>query len=220
MELIYKLMPFCLPRLQFIKQSDALSCLDFGCGDGIVLRQNAAVRPDFKYYGVDVRDFSHEVPDYVTFTTYNGKTLPYPDKSFDIITVNHVFEHIKDPREILMELKRVLKKNGHIYIEVPNRRSLWGKPNGKFAGTVHFFDDPTHLRPYSQNELMELCETCGFVIINSGIARNYFHLLFSPLLMMMGVLFPKKNYYMYARNSFIGWSSYAIIKKPELETEY
>jgi 2-polyprenyl-3-methyl-5-hydroxy-6-metoxy-1,4-benzoquinol methylase len=41
-------------------------------------------------------------------------------QKFDYITLFHVFEHIKDPLELLGNLKNNLKKDGSILIEVPN----------------------------------------------------------------------------------------------------
>ncbi len=206
-------MPFCLPRLYFIRKAKGFKCLDFGCGNGLVLRQNATVRPDLEFFGIDIKDFSGELPKHVSFSIYNGEKLPHQDNYFDIITANHVLEHIQNPKRILTELKRVLKNKGRIYIEVPNKRSLWGKPHGKFAGTVHFFDDPTHFRPYSQIELAQLCRQSGFRIIKSGIVRNLLHLILSPILLFTGTLMPSKLHYMYARNSLIGWASYIILEK-------
>ena len=206
-------MPFCLPRLQFIRKAKGFRCLDFGCGNGLALRQNLAVRPDLEFYGIDIKDFSEELPERISFSIYDREKIPYQDNYFDIITLNHVLEHIQNPEIILTELKRVLKNKGRIFIEVPNKRSLWGKPHGKFAGTVHFFDDPTHLRPYSHIELAELCKQSGLRVIKSGIARNIIHLILSPVLIFTGILMPGKLHYMYARNSLIGWASYVVLEK-------
>lgn len=213
MELIYKIIPFCLPRLKFIKKTKGIRYLDFGCGAGRVLHQNAAVRPDLELFGLDVKDFSQKLPKSVSFSVYDGNKLPYQDSYFDFITVNHVLEHIKTPGNTLIELKRILKKKGRIYIEVPNQRSLWGKPSSRFAGTVHFFDDTTHVRPYSVLELIEICKRHRFKIVKFGVSRNLLHLLLSPFLMLIGVIAPNKLYYMYARNSLIGWASYIILEK-------
>ena len=86
-------------------------------------------------------------------------------------------------------------------------------PGGKFAGTVGFFDDPSHIRPYSNKDLIQLCKKQGLRIIKVGISRNLLHLILSPILLFIGILMPNKLYFMYARNSLIGRSSYIILKK-------
>ena len=39
---------------------------------------------------------------------------------YDIIILSHVIEHFREPKEILIKIKSMLKENGFIYIEVPN----------------------------------------------------------------------------------------------------
>ena len=178
-----------------------------------MLRQNLKVRPDLKCFAIDVSDFQEQLPANVIFYSYDGINIPFTRDQFDIITLNHVLEHVRNSHEILSELKRVLKVGGRIFIETPNEYSLWGKPDGNFVGTVHFHDDPTHIRPYSKAELIQLCQKLDFTIVKSGISRNLLHLILSPALLLAGLLMPKKLYFMYARNSWIGCASYIIAEK-------
>lgn len=55
------------------------------------------------------------------FKLYNGDVLPYPDKNFDIIFSMHVIEHTSNPEGYLKELFRVLKPNGVLFMDLPNR---------------------------------------------------------------------------------------------------
>ena len=41
-------------------------------------------------------------------------------KKYDIITAFHVVEHLPDPLGTIMDLSKILKKNGEIIIEVPS----------------------------------------------------------------------------------------------------
>jgi SAM-dependent methyltransferase len=213
MKLVYRYLYFAQPRLKFLKTATGSRYLDFGCGTGLALAQNLLVRSDLECYCVDVQDFSKDLPENAIFTIYNGKKLPYEDNSFDIITANHVLEHLPKPDFTIDEICRVLRANGSVFFETPNERSLWGEPGGKFSGTVHFHDDPTHIRPYSRNELQEVFERHGLETIKTGITRNLLHLFLSPALLLAGFVFPKSMYYMHARNSLIGWSSYIILEK-------
>ena len=154
-----------------------LKYLDFGCGNGTVLKQNLAARSDLNCFGIDVKDFNEKLPEEVTFKIYDGANIPFCNDTFDIIIANHVLEHIPQPDGIISELKRVLKPDGQLFIEVPNERSLYGKPSRKYAGTIHFRDDPTHLRPYSKKSLIELFKKLGFRIIKTSISRNLLHLV-------------------------------------------
>ncbi len=50
--------------------------------------------------------------------------LPFADDSFDAIFYHHVIEHVDRPDDSLVELARVLKPNGWIFIGTPNRQRL------------------------------------------------------------------------------------------------
>lgn len=46
----------------------------------------------------------------VTFTLYDGKTLPFRSNAFDVSVAYHVFHHCRDPRAVFGEVTRVTKK--------------------------------------------------------------------------------------------------------------
>jgi len=48
--------------------------------------------------------------------------LPFRDNSFDLVTANMVFEHIKLPEIVLTEVYRVLKPGGILLFHTPNAR--------------------------------------------------------------------------------------------------
>ncbi|MBN2146103.1 MAG: class I SAM-dependent methyltransferase, partial [Anaerolineales bacterium] len=52
---------------------------------------------------------------------YHGRSLPYPDQTFDLIVSLHVIEHTQDNELYLRELLRVLRPGGVLFLDVPNR---------------------------------------------------------------------------------------------------
>lgn len=48
--------------------------------------------------------------------------IPYPASYFDCIICSEVLEHVPNHHKALIELKRILKKNGIILITVPNKK--------------------------------------------------------------------------------------------------
>lgn len=82
--------------------------LDFGCGDLSLVKLLHKEFPTLAITGVDVVDSGARV-DGVTFTLYDGKTLPFRDKAFDVSISYHVFHHCTDPRAAFGELARVTK---------------------------------------------------------------------------------------------------------------
>ena len=103
--------------------------LDCGCGIGVQLFYLSS------YYkhsiGVDVDPYAvktakkqlKKLNKKVLIKHYNGKRLPFPDSTFDIVTSLEVWEHAVSPQLMLKEITRVLKPDGVIFITTANR--LW-----------------------------------------------------------------------------------------------
>lgn len=66
------------------------------------------------YYPVDINPNVEGIRDVIDITN-----IAYEDKKFDVIVCNHVLEHIKDEEKALLELKRVLKDDGKVFLSVP-----------------------------------------------------------------------------------------------------
>ena len=54
---------------------------------------------------------------------YNGKVLPFKNKSFDLVMTQQVLEHIpnKEIENFILEEKRILKDDGVLYHQIPHR---------------------------------------------------------------------------------------------------
>jgi SAM-dependent methyltransferase len=86
-----------------------------------------------------------------------------PDEEFDVITMNHVLEHVYDPVETIRECARTLKINGLLVISVPNFLSL----QASFGNRDWFhLDPPYHLHHFSEQGLINLLEKHSFSIRN------------------------------------------------------
>ncbi|MFA5069190.1 MAG: class I SAM-dependent methyltransferase [Candidatus Omnitrophota bacterium] len=56
-----------------------------------------------------------------------GETLPFPNKVFDYVAVIITLCFVENPKEVVEEIHRVLKKNGKIIIGIVDRESFLGK---------------------------------------------------------------------------------------------
>jgi len=56
----------------------------------------------------------------VDVANLNHEGLPYPDKSFDLVTATEVIEHLEHYRETVREFYRVLKPGGVCILSTPN----------------------------------------------------------------------------------------------------
>jgi len=84
------------------------SVLDVGTGDGTIARLWKAGRPDLRVEGIDV--FVRPNPK-IPVSVFDGRTLPFADGSFDIVTFVDVLHHADDARKLLHEAARVARKS-------------------------------------------------------------------------------------------------------------
>jgi SAM-dependent methyltransferase len=78
--------------------------LDIGCGDGTIGNMLAQSRPDIRVEGVET---SVRLGCRIPCLPFDGKRLPYPDRSFDVCLLVDVLHHIEDIKNLLQETVRV-----------------------------------------------------------------------------------------------------------------
>ena len=61
----------------------------------------------------------------LVFNQYNGKDLPYPSESIDLICSYNVYEHLRFPETTVHETQRVLKRGGVIICSIDLRDHLF-----------------------------------------------------------------------------------------------
>jgi len=97
------------------------SLLDIGCGRGAMLHAASKSFPKWKLWGQDFsRQHASEVLGMPSVKAFFTCPVHEIEQSFDIITMEHVLEHIKDPVAFLKEIHPVLAPGGVIIIQVPD----------------------------------------------------------------------------------------------------
>lgn len=80
--------------------------LDVGCGDGRLARLIAEKRPDISIRGIDVLQRNDAV---IPIDTFDGKSIPYGEGSFDVVIFVDVLHHASQPMTLLREAVRVAR---------------------------------------------------------------------------------------------------------------
>lgn len=121
--------------------ADDLHVLDFGCGDGALarglVRFGQRSHPNLRVTAVD---FHNAAPLALAAESSVVRYRPYDDwrinqGRYDAIFLRHVLEHHPEPCRLLGALGHTLRSGGRLFIEVPNRASVWARVFGKaFCG--------------------------------------------------------------------------------------
>jgi len=80
--------------------------LDVGTGDGRIAAALAASRPDVAIEGLDVLVRPDTA---IPVTRFDGRTIPRPAASVDVVTLFDVLHHADDPAALLAEASRVAR---------------------------------------------------------------------------------------------------------------
>jgi 2-polyprenyl-3-methyl-5-hydroxy-6-metoxy-1,4-benzoquinol methylase len=136
------------------------SLLDVGCGNGDFLRQVQQL--GWHAVGLEADPQAHSVAAGRKLDIVRGSV---PDTglrsdSFDAVTLNHVIEHVHDPRRVLSELYRLVKPGGRVILTTPNWRSYGAKLFGRWW---RGFEPPRHLVLFTPDSLAAAVTHAGFV---------------------------------------------------------
>jgi 2-polyprenyl-3-methyl-5-hydroxy-6-metoxy-1,4-benzoquinol methylase len=99
--------------------------LDIGCAAGHFMERARAA--GFESHGIDVARWVEKVAERRGVANVRAVSLheaAFPDEWFDVVHSNQVFEHLPRPLRELSEIRRILKPNGILYLNVPNYRCL------------------------------------------------------------------------------------------------
>ena len=116
--------------------------------------------------------------------------LDLPGKFFDVVTMWHTLEHMKNPKEVLARINTMLKDDGILIIESPNFSSLQSK---FFKDKWHPLNLPCHTYQFTPALRRRLISSSGFAIFRRDYIVNpriSFTALRVSILRMLGIELP------------------------------
>jgi len=142
--------------------------LDIGCSIGHFLK--VAKENGWEELGLELNQKALDWATKVFKVKVNSQLLPeakFASGSFEAVTLWGVIEHLKEPKEVMTEVKRILKPGGIILIFCPNVGSLVARMLREHTST---FDGRNHCAYFSKESLTYLLDQTGFQVLE----RKYF----------------------------------------------
>ncbi len=138
--------------------------VDVGAGDGNILSLLSERNFSDNFTAVEISDSAIEqirkknIPGLTDIQQFDGYSLPFEDKAFDLAICSHVIEHVEFPRNLLREIRRISKNQ---VLEVPIDFSF--SVDKQFQ---HFYEYG-HINIYTPALFNFLLLTEGFEILKS-----------------------------------------------------
>jgi SAM-dependent methyltransferase len=135
--------------------------LDIGCATGRFI--GMARKRGFDVSGVENNARAAETARNQGLDVFCGDVADagFERNRFDVVTMWHVLEHVRDPRGTVSEVARILRPGGWFVFCVPNTASLNARLLGKLWSG---FDVPRHLFAFTDGAVAQLLEGAGLEI--------------------------------------------------------
>lgn len=173
---------------------------DFGCGKGDFLRE--INHKTNKAVGVELNQINKKTLQDVGFQVKDD-ILEF-ELSFDTVFLNHVFEHLTNPIEVLDKIKNKMKDDGDLIIEVPHSKDfLLETINLDSFKKFTFWSE--HIILHNEESLSKILEYSGYKLVKIDYVQRY----------------PISNHFYWLMNgSPGGHEKFTIINDNELITSY
>lgn len=141
-----------------IKPAKSLKVLDIGCGEGKFLKS---------IFGLGFKNVSGIEPFALKtqekpFPIFKKSLEEITDK-FDVITFNHVLEHMENIHETLKKCHEILNEDGKIIIRIPVKDSVAFE---KYGENWVQWDAPRHFHLLTKKAVQILADQNGFTLEN------------------------------------------------------
>ena len=90
-----------------------------------------------------------------------------PQGMFDVVSLNLVLEHLRDPMKLIEDVKTILNPGGILFVTSPNDFSPYQELLWKHAGFAPWWVVPKHhLNYFDTASIQKLCRRMGFDILH------------------------------------------------------
>lgn len=136
--------------------------VNFGAGTGFF--SNVMVKHGWNVYSFERQERNRLYSKEVFY--HNMKPVQelenLPQGCADAVTMWHTLEHFEDPKLILLQLRRVMTRNGLLFVALPNSYSLDAEYYKEYWAA---WNTPRHLWHFSPRNFQKLATQLGFTLM-------------------------------------------------------
>jgi 2-polyprenyl-3-methyl-5-hydroxy-6-metoxy-1,4-benzoquinol methylase len=140
--------------------------LDYGAGVGHLARRLLALERFETVTGADIFPAPADLAPMVGWIEQDlNLPLPVNENSFDVVVAAEVIEHLENPRFMIREIFRVLRKGGMALITTPNNESWRSLVALLVRGNYAAFGEgsyPAHITPLLRKDFIRAFGEAGF----------------------------------------------------------
>jgi SAM-dependent methyltransferase len=143
--------------------------LDIGCGYGFFLEE--MVQWGWQAEGIEISATGLNYARKKLGLNVSDKPLPRPDwqdNCYDVITLFYVIEHLEDPKSVLREARRLLRRDGLLLLRWPHTAPVAALMR-PWADRLGLYQAPSHLFDFSPMTLYKILHQSGFHEIRTTI---------------------------------------------------
>jgi 2-polyprenyl-3-methyl-5-hydroxy-6-metoxy-1,4-benzoquinol methylase len=154
------------PVMRHLTEHKKIELLDVGCGNGWMMQVFKSLDPArIETSGVEISESVCEAARKLGHTVYCGRFEDVNlDRSYDVVNLTHVIEHVSDPRLVVRKAYEALNPGGLLVLETPNIGAVewpWFKDSN--WGAYHI---PRHWYLYNKDTIRTLGESEGLKMID------------------------------------------------------
>lgn len=149
-----------LDRLEPFRKTNRL--LDVGCSAAFFLK--LARDRKWEVQGVEVSDFGVKFSrEDLRIPVFQGflQDAHFPDESFDAVFSSHVIEHVGNPVNLFMEMRRILRTGGALITVLPTQ---FASPSYRFFGKWTGEGPPRHVSYFTKPVFEDRLRQLGFSV--------------------------------------------------------
>lgn len=189
--------------------------LDIGCGYGFFLQMAKA--DGWDVYGIDLCQSAIKYANLQGFNVTDVSLFEksYNDEEFDVVTMFYVLEHLRNPKQYLQEIFRILKPKGVLFVRLPHTTPIakvlkaLGIPN-------KLYDAPSHISDFSPVTIKRILQKSGFTNIHTCIGgMTYPHPFYKMIISTISGCLAEFLYIVSFKKFLLpGVSKSTIVQKP------